>query len=178
MLRIHELLEDSVYRKFFLTVPSMPKVQRLAPPWRLYVQRLDTRRWGKKDFWSYPEAVRSFAAFRKAGLIYDASVTCRPIAFLPPSKVVKIKGKFIKTSRGQQVQATKEIFWRWAPLLDPGDMEHHWCPYCRRPTIFTWFSTHHAITGTHRSLMDPTARRCTICGIRLEGIGAWARKGC
>lgn len=177
-MTIHELLEDPKYKEYFLTAPQLPKVPRTSPPWRLYVKDHDGL-WRKRDFPKYSEAVKLFARLRSAGKVADAAVTCRPVAFDPPTKVVKVKvngkPKMIKTSRGKLVQETREIRWSWLNLLPPDEDAHYWCPYCRRPTIFTWFSQHHAVVGAHRTYMDKSARRCTICGIRLEGIGAWAR---
>lgn len=178
MLTIHQLLEDPGYRKYFLTVPKLPPVQRTAPPWRLYIQG-DDGAWRKRDFDKYGDAVRLFNRLRSARKVHDATVTCRPVAFDPPSRTVKLtkNGKpiMVKTSRGQLIQATREVYWTWTKLLSGEDDAHYWCPYCRRPTVFTWFSKHHAIVGAHKSFMDPAARRCTICAIRLEGIGTWQR---
>ena len=179
MLTIHELLEDPVYRKYFLTVPRLPDVQRTVPPWRLYVKR--GGRWMKRDFEKYAEAVKLFNRLRSVGL-QDATVTCRPVAFAPPSRIVRIKGKFQTNARGQYIldaqgqkkPITREVFWKAAVPAD--EEEHTWCPYCRRPTVFNYFSTHHAIVGAHKYYMDPSARRCTICGIRLQGIGQWAKR--
>lgn len=177
-MTINELLEDQQFKKYFLTVPKLPPVPRTSPPWRLYVKDHDGL-WRKRDFDKYSEAVKLFARLRSAGKVQDAAVTCRPVAFGPPTRTVKLtkngKPLMVKTSRGAMIQATKDINWSWAKLLSGDDESHNWCPYCRRPTIFTWFSQHHAIVGAHRSYMDTSARRCTICGIRLEGIGAWAR---
>jgi hypothetical protein len=174
-LTIHDLLEDERYRKYFLTVPRLPKVQRTTPPWRLYVQKGDGL-WRKRDFEQYGDAVRMFNRLRSAGDMRDAAVTCRPVAFDPPTRIVRVKGKYVKTSRGELVQQTREILWSWVPLLNGEDDTHYWCPYCRRPTVFTWFSKHHAVLGVHKTYMDASARRCTICAVRLEGIGQWSRR--
>lgn len=173
MLTIHELLDDQQYRQWFLTKPKMPQAPRIAPPWRLYAQVEAGGRWSKKDFFDYADAVRFFVALRRRG-VHDAAVTCRPIPWDPPSRIVKVKGKYVKNNKGDLVQVTREVHWR--PKL-PADEDHHlWCPYCRRPTIFRAFATHHALTGQYRFMMDPGAPRCTICGIRQEGLGPWARQ--
>lgn len=174
MLTINELLADDRYKQYFVTVPKMPAAPRIHPPWRVYVQLEAHGAWRKKDFFDYKDAVRFFVKLRKSQGLHDASITCRPIAWDPPSRIVKIKGKFIKTSRGELVQATKEVFWK--PTLPDDEEQHLWCPYCRRPTVFRAFSTHHAMTGEYRAMMDQFASRCTICGIRQEGLGRWARQ--
>lgn len=173
MLNIHELLEDEQYKKYFLTRPPMPQAPRIAPPWRLYVQLEPGGRWAKRDAFDYKEAVVAFARLRKRGL-HDASITCRPIAWDPPSRIVRVKGKFAKNSKGELVQVTREVFWK--PKVPADEEQHLWCPYCRRPTIFRPFATHHAFAGEYKMMMDPGASRCTICGIRREGLGPWARQ--
>jgi hypothetical protein len=173
MIVISELLDDKTYRQWFLTKPKMPTAPRLAPPWRLYVQLERGSHWRKKDCWSYAEAVKAFAQLRKRGL-HDAAITCRPIAWEPPTRVVKIKGQFHTGADGVKRPVTKEIVWK--VRLPAGEDHHLWCPYCRRPTVFRTFTSHHAFTGANKALMDPGAVRCTICGIRQEGLGSWARQ--
>lgn len=172
MLTIHELLEDAQYKRFFLTRPVMPKAPRIAPPWRLYVQLEANKAWRKKDCWDYAEAVRGFAKLRRQGL-HDAAITCRPIAWNPPSRIVRVKGKFHKNAKGDLIQVTREVFWRAAVPAD--EDAHGWCPYCRRPVVFQPFANHHALSGEYKHMMDPMAPRCTICGIRREGLGEWRR---
>jgi hypothetical protein len=173
MLSIHELLEDAKYKKFFLTRPPLPKVTRLSPPWRLYGQLEPHGVWRKKDYWDYADAVKAFARLRKAGL-HDASITCRPIAWEPPTRLVRVRGKFHTGSDGVQRPVTKQVYWR--PSVPADEEPHIWCPYCRRPTVFRAFANHHAFTGDYKKMMDPGAQRCIICGIRLEGLKEWARR--
>lgn len=173
MLNIHELLGDAKYRQFFLTRPKMPDVPRLSPPWRLYVQLEGSGIWRKRDCWDYAEAVRLFNAMRKRGL-HDAAITCRPMGWAPPSRIVRVKGKFHKNSQGEMVPVTREVYWR--PSVPAEEDQHLWCPYCRRPTVFRPFARHHAFVGEYKKMMDPGAIRCTICGIRREGLGEWSRQ--
>lgn len=173
MLTITELLQDERYKQWFLTKPKMPTAPRLAPPWRLYVQLSAGTAWRKKDCWEYAEAVKAFARLRKQGL-HDAAITCRPMAWEPPTRIVKVKGQFHTGGDGVRRPVTREIVWR--PKLPPEEEHHLWCPYCRRPTVFKAFANHHAFTGANKALMDPGAARCTICGIRQEGLGSWARQ--
>ncbi len=161
MITLLELLEDPVYKKYFCTVPQLPNVPRLVEPWRLYVR--SESGWRKKDFWKYKEAF-VFYSGRKTQF-QDAAIVCRPLILPPPTRVVKLKGKYHKN--GQQM--TKEIIWQ--PKLAEHPEDHYWCGRCRRPTVFKYFSRHHAFTGENAALMDPNAKRCLICGLRLESMG-------
>lgn len=158
MITIHELLDDPVYKKYFCTVPKLPDVPRIAPPWRLYA-KVEGKGWAKRDFPSYQGAFRAFGKLRP-GLL-DAAIVCLPMLLDPPTKVVKIKGKYVNG-----VQVTKEILWQ--PKLEGHEQDHHWCGRCRRPTTFGYFTKHHAFRGENARLMDPSVRRCVICGIRLD----------
>lgn len=166
MISIHELLEDKTYKEFFLNQPRMPRVYRDQgmKPWRLYVQLDQDGKWLKKDAPTYFEAFKLFKKYRPDA--HDATIMSRSIAFPPPHRHVRIKGKFQVNSRGQKSQVTKLIVWR--PRLDGSEIPHRWCCYCRRPTIFRWFSKHHAF-GKDMPF-DPSALRCTICGVREDGM--------
>lgn len=160
MISIHELLDDPVYKKYFCTVPKLPAVTRLSPPWRLYA-KVEGRGWAKRDFETYPQAFRAFSKLRPT--LLDAAIVCLPMTLEPPTKIVRVKGKFVKG-----VQVTREVLWQ--PNLANQPDDHHWCGRCRRPTVFRFFTQHHAFRGENAMLMDPTVRRCVICGIRLEMV--------
>lgn len=160
MITIHELLEDPIYRKYFSTVPKLPAVPRLAPPWRLYLKNTEGR-WLKLDCEQYAQAFKVFKANRDKAI--DAAIVCRPMTLPPPTKVVRVKGKYVNG-----VQVTREVLWQ--PNLAGEDDAHSWCGRCRRPTVFKFFTQHHAFRGEQTQLMDPSVRRCVICGIRLEMV--------
>lgn len=115
---------------------------------------------------SYPDAFRLLTKFLKAG-VHDAAIQCRPSAFRPPMRVVKVtknRKPVMVTIRGEQVQKTALTPWR--PKLGMTDEPHVWCGYCRRPTVFRWFMKHHALDrSTVAGVFDQSVRRCTICGV-------------
>jgi len=170
VLTIHELLEDKQYKEFFLRKPDMPAVYRQNPdctPWRVYIQREVDGPWAKKDFHSYTEAFKLFKKYRPN--IHDASITSRSVSFQPPYRMVRIKGKYrevVRKGKKELVQVTKLVV--WAPKLPPEESPHRWCTYCRRPTVFRYFSRHHAF-GRDMQISQQDLR-CTICGIREDGM--------
>jgi hypothetical protein len=156
-----ELVKDPVYRKFLETQPKTPRITRdkammQSPPWVVYIQREVDGSWGKKEFWKYSEAFKFMRAWLKRGA-HDAAINNKRFGFDPPLRFARIRGKYIVGSDGVKRQATKAI--PWQPKLGPGDPEHHWCRFCRRPTVFKYF-------GKHKRLgrVDPTTPRCSICG--------------
>jgi hypothetical protein len=167
VLTIHELLEDPRYKEFFLKVPPMPRVYRQQQmlPWRVYIQRETDGPWAKKDFPTYRQA---FALFKRyLPEVHDAAIVSRAVAFAPPHRFVRIKGKYLIDKRGNKVQVTKLVVWK--PKLPAEEQDHHWCPYCRRPTVFRFYRIHHAF-GKGIDFGLDNVQRCTICGIRLEGL--------
>lgn len=149
-----QLREYPGIKELMLTVPkNLPPP--VSPAWIVY-GRHEGRPWGRKEFERYKDAF----AYVKPRLktYHDISITCKRKSFPPPSRLVRIKrgGKPVIV-KGQQ--ATKLI-----PIKPP--INHQWCFYCRRFTIFTWFSNHHAFQGDKKYIMDPTARRCCVCGVR------------
>lgn len=170
MLTLHDLLEDKTYKKFFQTVPKMPDVSnRLSPPWRVYIQRDTDGPWARKEFWSYAEAYRWLKP--RLSDLHDATIQSKGIAFKPPNKIVKVsrggKPVLIVTPNGP-VQKTQLIVWK--PRLEPEDGIHTWCCYCRRPTIFRWFTKHH---NFRKDVFDPTLKRCPICGASELLVRGW-----
>jgi hypothetical protein len=158
-----ELVKDPAYRKYLQTKPKLPAVAKSrahrSPPWVVYVQRRADGPWGKKEFWKYSEAFKFLAKALKLG-VHDAAINCKRIGFEPPSRFVRIKGKFVTGSDGERRQATKVVPWK--PRLLPEDPDHEWCMYCRRPTIFNYYRRHKALKGVE--YLDTTVRRCCICG--------------
>lgn len=163
MIPMSELMQDPTYKAFLQTKPRTPKISRdpkwvLTPPWVVYVQRTADGPWGKKEFWKYSEAFKFFKAWMKNGA-HDATINNRRIPTAPPSRLARIKGKYIKGSDGKMRQATKFVFWKVPAKLAMDQPSHFWCLYCRRPTIFKFYSKHKRL-----GVVDPTVRRCCICG--------------
>lgn len=169
MITLRELLADDKYKEYFLKVPVLPDIARTAPPWRLYVQREASASWARKDFETYREA---FKRLKSLGIseIHDATIQSRAHAYYPPLRRVKIvrNGQVLIDPKTKK-PLTRIIYWK--AQLPGEESPHRWCPYCRRPTIFTWFMKHHAFPrGTP---MDPSQRRCTICGASERAVESY-----
>jgi hypothetical protein len=136
------LLDDPVYEKWF---EQPPLLDRELTRWRVYAKLKRKDPWRKADFAKWTEAHAFVAAGWREW--YDCALVCRNHPHRPP--VVRVGGK-----RHYH-----------APLLTIPN--HQWCPYCRRPTVFAWFTQHHAFT-TISPL--PWRKRCGVCGIAQEAI--------
>ena len=163
MIPMSELVKDPVYRKYLETKPHLPPIARskklmVSPPWVVYVQKETDGPWGKKEFWKYSEAFKFLRRALKAG-VHDATINCKRIGFHPPTRFVRIKGKYVVGSDGVQRQATKQVIWQ-PKLGDYGD--HEWCMYCRRPTEFKYYRRHKRLKNL--AFIDSSIRRCCICG--------------
>lgn len=161
MIPMSELIKDKTYKKFLMTQPLIPpllKDPRMvpSPPWVVYVQKDMDGPWGKKEFWKYTDAFKFFRKWLKRGA-HDLALNNKRYGYEPPNRFARIKGKYVKGSDGVVRQATKSLPWR--PKLEQGDAEHHWCKYCRRPTVFKFYSRHKRI-----GVVDQTVPRCCICG--------------
>lgn len=171
MITLEECLADRTYRDFFTKQYRLPNVQRPTPPWRLYVQLDAGGPWRKKDFFTYPEAFNAWRTkFRRAS--HDAAIQSRAFAFTPPMRWVKVKGQYVVRANGDRLQKEMQIVWDYRGLIPGDEPTHHWCDYCRRPTVFRTFGRHHAFTKEQAAMMDPTAPRCTICGVRFEAVSS------
>jgi hypothetical protein len=69
----------------------------------------------------------------------------------------------LKTLDDAAITSRRQAFAKPRWLTPP--LGHDWCPYCRRPVVFAYFDRHHAFPDTS-SIAE--AKRCTICGIRLQ----------
>lgn len=157
-----ELVTDRTYRRFIETEPDLPaiasdKTKMKTPPWVVYVQKDEFGKWGSKSYWKYSKALKFMHKALRYG-VWDVAISCRRMGFNPPERLVKIKGKFVEGSDGKMRQATKYLPWK--PKIDTATVEeHHWCKYCRRPTVFKWYSKHGRL-----GVVDSTVPRCCICG--------------
>lgn len=161
VIPMSELVKDPVYKKFLLTKPRTPSITRderraKSPPWVVYVQRDSGGSWGKREFWTYAPAFRFFKAWLEKGA-HDLALNNKRFPFDPPTRFARIRGKYVVGSDGVRRQATKKI--PWQPKLAPGDPDHYWCRYCRRPTVFKYYKKHRRL-----GFVDPEVRRCCICG--------------
>lgn len=164
MIPMSELVKDPVYKKFLQTKPELPPIVRSkkrqqSPPWVVYVQREVEGPWGKKEFWKYSDAFQFLKKCLKLK-VHDAAINCKRYPSNPPTRFVRIKGKYVIGSDGVKRQATTVVAWK--PKLLPEDPDHEWCRYCRRPTEFKYYRRHKALKGAFH--VDPSTRRCCICG--------------
>lgn len=166
MLTIIDLLEDPIYKAYFCKVPKLPKTSSTTPPWRLYIQRKGETRWRRRDFDTYSAAFKVLKKLLKEDKVKDAAIHCRRMSFAPPVRMMKIRGKYVRGSDGVSRQATKRV--DWEPKI-PADIfdEHEWCPWCRRPSVFKYYSRHHAL-GQLGMTIDPSVPRCVICGASVR----------
>jgi len=145
MMTLRELLQDPIYAKWF----AKPPKETEFTGWRVYAQKKRDKRWRKKDFEFWADAYQFLTRRGRLDTWYNASLTCRNEEYRPP--VVRYQGK-------RQYYAKM--------LLTEG---HLWCPYCRRPTMFGYFTKHHAFPEGGPTPM-PHFLRCGICGIREVSI--------
>jgi hypothetical protein len=165
MILMSELLKDSFYRAFIEKTPEQPelakdKARMKSPPWVVYIQREADGKWGRREFWRYQKALKFMIAWLDKGA-HDAALNNRRVSFYPPSRLVRIKGKFVVGSDGKQRQATKLVVWKPKVELLTDEADHFWCSYCRRPTIFRYYKRHKALGGME---LDQSTARCCICG--------------
>ena len=108
LIPMSELVKDPVYRRYLQTKPDLPPVARSklnqSPPWVVYIQKDAHGKWGKREFWKYSEAFKFMSRALKLG-VADAALNCKRIGFEPPSRFVRIKGKFVTGSDGKRRQA-------------------------------------------------------------------------
>lgn len=170
-IRFLELLDLPGFKEFLVTRPeilAVPIGNKL--PWRVYVQKHPHGRWAKKDFETYGAAFKFMKPYIRTS--HDVALHCRNIMYLPPGRWLPIRrngepvylldaqGKPRLDDDGKRIRQKK-----FKPMqMPPG---HTWCAYCRRPTIFTWFSRHHAFPPTLK--IRGNVERCTICGVTATG---------
>lgn len=163
MMTMRELLADKVYRAYLAETPITPEIAShpsMSPQWVVYVQKTANGRWQRKSFRKYKKAHKFLWTIIERGW-NDAAIHNRRITFHPPSRIVRIKGKFFVDAKGERRQVTKQATWK--PKLPVGeDEEHFWCMACRRPTVWGHYSRHPAIKGYEQ--LDYSVRRCRICG--------------
>lgn len=163
MIQMSELMQDPVYAAYLDSTPDQPAHSKddqvmPSPPWVVYVQREPDGKWGKKEFWRYKPALK-FMKFALSRGVHDAALNNRRLGFDPPYRFARIRGKYVVGSDGIRRQAKKRVWWKPRTELLMDQPEHHWCRYCRRPTIFKHYSKHRVIGAC-----DPNVPRCNICG--------------
>lgn len=162
MITLRELLSDPTYKQYFLKIPQLPDHFNAGmQPWKLMILKVGETQWRTKRFGTYKEAFMALKSLLKNPDVYDLLINCPALDWQPPIRVAKVKGK--TDAKGRPI--LRAVVWK--PAIQPEMAVHHWCPYCRRPTKFDYFTSHKALTkarvGTLGSGVDPTKLRCSIC---------------
>lgn len=161
MITIRELLRDPQFRKFFTSVPELP--EHYTPdrmPWRLLVMKKGEDKWRGKRFGTYQEAFAGFKTMLPK--IDNAAINCPALSFMPPIRNLRVKGKMVKGPGGKLKPFIVTKIWR--PQIEADMEQHHWCPHCRRPTVFHYSaSKQRVINGFVQPPSEP-ALHCMICG--------------
>jgi hypothetical protein len=160
MITLPELLEDPKYKAYFCRKPELPAVALMCstPPWQVHLRY--GRKWEVLYADTYVEAFKALKPLLPE--ISDGAIVCKRFQSPPPMRIVKIKGKY-KTVNGVTTQETKLVPWK--PKLPMAEADHYWCGYCRRPTVFAYFSKHHALGLQSPGVpVDSSVMRCSICG--------------
>lgn len=165
LITIRELLRDPQYRAYFVKVPKLPEHYTPdALPWRLLVLKHGEHVWRGKRFGTYEEA---FAGFKKMlPNIENAAINCPGLNFVPPMRTVKVKGRFHTEGKLKGTPIIKTLV--WTPRLEPDHDAHHWCAYCRRPSIFVDKGMGARMLNGQRLPASRVALRCMICGTNSE----------
>lgn len=159
-MTLRQLLAIPRYRAYFKQDPHLRPVQKKPGSWYLYVQVEEEGAWKRKTIDSYKEGFDFIR--QKLKSIHDGSITSRCRAYLPPVYRPQIEGK----------TGLHSIYWAQYPL------NHKWCPYCRRPTLFKDFKRHHADGEIRRVFgLELNGRRCSICGNREATVTAYTTLG-
>lgn len=146
-LRMAELLEDPLYKAWLKKEPRITMPITQEKPWRVWVQKKRGGPWARADFKSYPKAWKFMRQHMKLG-IHDCALGARVLFFKPPV-VSKVSGG--KKAKRYHV-----------PGMPGQNPAHRWCPLCRRPTIWTTFTKHHALPKHYK--IAGYVVRCAICG--------------
>ena len=156
-ITIRELLRDPQFKAYFTKVPELPAHYTPdALPWRLMVVKQGEHKWRSKRFGTYKDAFIGFKTMLPK--ISDAAINCPGLSFMPPTRLVRVKGKV--DQKGNPV--TKLLVWK--PQLSPDMGAHHWCGYCRRPSIFVDKGMGARMLNGFRLPATRSELRCSICG--------------
>lgn len=173
MIPLAELLKNKTFERYFTTTPHLYPVQtdgRLV--WRIWVRPTPKSPWRRKDVADYQAGVRTVLSWLERGAS-DAALQCRGRAYDPPTRLVKLvrNGEpVLRTGRdGVTAPVINKVVWSTPGDLQQAFGQHHWCYYCRRPTVFSYFQNHHAFQGTPlEAFTQADTRRCTLCGISFD----------
>jgi hypothetical protein len=152
-----QLVRDPVYRQFLRTPPVMPPRESRTDSYRWYYYALREQggAWARVATRTYGEAyVRLRGDLPR---FYDVVISSRSVSFQPP-----------KIGEGKKAKP-----WSFQQAFPDADSSYRWCFYCRRPTRFLHFLTHHALPLQQVSaeplvtkrIVVPDVLRCEVCGV-------------
>jgi len=158
MITIHELREDDRFEKYFTTVPEIPEHYYAEGhrPWRLLVLVKGEQKWRSQRVEYYDEALERLDKIMPK--IANAAINNPGLNFMPPIRHFKVKNSLDK--RGKPVIASRV----WTPNLTADMDQHHWCGYCRRPTVFGYKALRPRMLNGYRLGASEIAHRCLLCG--------------
>lgn len=139
-----ELLRRTTFKQFTIAKPSFK-----SKSWRVYAKV--NGRWCTAQFDSWAKALNY--AIRRRWDWEDWAVNCTSHETMPP----RVR---IPSDDGVKLN-----------MAMPVPAGHRWCGYCRRPTVFGFYRSHHAITSRVTGELRPAVissseLRCSICGCR------------
>lgn len=162
-LTLRDLLRDPVYKKWFLRIPELQSTAATSPPWYLYL--LDNGKWKRANATTYRGALK-FAA-KNLREYQDIVIHSKRQPFrIPrlrrsynPPQYKKVKGK------KKLVEVLEVVEWENYPH------DYMWCPYCRRPTLWNYYMSHHAFPQAKQWVFNGRSKACHVCGLRdVEAI--------
>jgi hypothetical protein len=159
---LRTLLEDTAFRRYMKTLPSLPDNLSWGKPWAVIALRTDGK-WMMAKYARYPQAWMMTVRLVRDTNIEDVSLVSRRRLFTPPTRTEEYKVRV----RARGLTAAKiETRRREVPVLAHLiEYPYAWCVRCRRPSSFEQFTRHHAIP--RNVPIDEGAPRCVFCGMRL-----------
>jgi hypothetical protein len=163
LITIHELLDDEKYAKYFNTVPVLPDhyYNDGVTPWRLMVNMKGEHGWRSKRFEAYDEALEALEM--RMSRVANAAINCPAVNFMPPIRHARVKNRLHPKTKKPLIVSRV-----WVPQLSGEMPQHHWCGYCRRPTIFGHKAMPAKMMGEFRVPPSSVAYRCTLCGSNAD----------
>lgn len=160
LITLKELLRDPQYREYFKQVPELPEHYRPETlPWKLLVLKEGESAWRSKRYGTYRDA---FDGLKKMlPVVTNAAINCPPLGFMPPIKNFKVKGKFVGNGTHRKPLIVTKV---WTPRIEADMEQHHWCPHCRRPSIFRFAILKRPAHNGYAAVSGEPVERCIICG--------------
>ena len=160
LITMKELLRDPQYREYFRHVPELPP--HYGPqtmPWKLMVLKEGESAWRSKRYPTYQQAFEGLKVMLSTS--QNAAINCPALGFMPPLKNYKVKGKFVGNGTHRKPLIITKV---WTPRIEAEMEQHHWCPHCRRPSIFRFATLKRPPRDGFAYTAGEPVERCIICG--------------